>query len=253
MRSELLQALCALLLGSALSRSASAQVSVPVANAGFESPPIAAGTFATTSAPPGWEAYGAGVDFGFRTVGVLDPGGTTLYAAPPPEGENVGVVFLLDDPGDQSVFAGVEAGLQQTLTEPLSAGLRYTLRVRVGNIAVDTSPPHDQFQFTGFPGYRVELLAGGTPVASDAGPAPPEGAFAAFELDFAPGDAHPLLGQPLGIRLVNLNAAPGLEVNFDDVRLDAAVVPGVPALGGAGSAALVLALGALGALLAARR
>jgi hypothetical protein len=48
------------------------------------------------------------------------------------------------------------------------------------------------------------------------------------------GAAHPNAGEALTIRLVNLDAAAGIEVNFDDVRLDAtplAVCAAVP-LGG---------------------
>ncbi|MEK6236955.1 MAG: PEP-CTERM sorting domain-containing protein, partial [Planctomycetales bacterium] len=43
------------------------------------------------------------------------------------------------------------------------------------------------------------------------------------------GDSHPQLGQALEIRLFNLNQMdlpdPGIEVDFDDVRLDATPIP----------------------------
>lgn len=215
-----------LLAGQAL-----AQTPLPVANPGFELPPIAAGTFATTAPPPGWQIHGSGVDLGFRTVGVLDPTGTTLYPGGAPEGENVGVVFLLDDPGDQTAFANLEAGLEQTLASLLEPDTRYRLRVCIGNIADDPDPPHDAFQFAGFPGYRVELVAGGVPIASDPGTLlPGDGAFATLTLTVDVGATHPALGQPLGIRLVNRNAAPGLEVNFDDVRLESEPFVAVPAM-----------------------
>lgn len=218
-------------------------VEIPVLNPGFESPAIAAGTFQTNAAPPGWTDFGD-VNFSFRTVGVLDPTGTTLYPAGAPEGENVGVVFLLDDQGDQTSFAGSPAGLEQTLGAVLETATTYTLTVEVGNIADDTNPPHDAFEFAGFPGYRVELLAGGTPVAfEDGGPLPPEGGFVTVQVTLAVGGSHERSGQDLGIRLVNLNAAPGLEVNFDDVRLVAEAAPEpVPTVGRLAGLVLVCVL-----------
>lgn len=210
----------ALLLG-VLAPLANGQLTpIPVANPSFESPSIASGTFSTTSAPPGWQVFGQGIDFGNRTIGVLNPATTTLYTSPVPDGDNVGVVFLLDDPGQQTVFAGIEAGMQQTLPTLLQLGTRYTLTLEVGNIANDASPPHNNFEFAGFPGYRVELTAGGIPLAvDDDSLLPAEGGFLTSVIEVTTGAAHAQAGQPLGIRLVNLNAAPGLEVNFDDVRL----------------------------------
>ncbi|MBM3978379.1 MAG: hypothetical protein FJ299_15500 [Planctomycetes bacterium] len=221
--------------------------SIAIQNASFELPAIAPGTFSTVSAPPGWQGYGS-LNFGNRTIGVLNPATTVLYGAAVPDGSNVGVVFLLDNPAQQMQFASLEAGLRQTLTSTLQTSTRYTLEVEVGNIAVDPTPPHNQFAFGGFPGYRVDLLAGGTVLASDTNTLlPSEGGFATSTVLFEVGASHPLAGQPLGIRLVNLNAAPGIEVNFDDVRLDAtpisswsdlgfakAGVAGLPSLVGSG-------------------
>lgn len=193
--------------------------SVTVVNPGFESPPIAPGSFSTTAPPPGWMPYG-NLDFGYRTIGVLHPATTQLYTAPVPEGNNVGVVFLQDNPADPTLFTHQEAGLVQTLGATLQTSTRYTLRVHVGNIGNDPNPPHNQFSFGGFPGYRIDLLAGGVPVISDGALLPPDGQFqeAVIQVDIPPG--HPGENLALGIRLVNLNAALGLEVNFDDVRLD---------------------------------
>jgi hypothetical protein len=42
--------------------------------------------------------------------------------------------------------------------------------------------------------------------------------------------SNPFGGQPLGIRLVNLNSAPGIEVNWDNVRLEHGPIPS-PSLG----------------------
>lgn len=190
---------------------------VAVANQSFEAPAIPAGTFATTAPPPGWTGFGT-LNFGARTIGVLHPATTTLYAVPPPHGVNVGVVFLMDDPGNQLLFTRREAGLQQTLADVLRTDRRYTLTVDVGNIANDVAAP---FLFGGFPGYRVELQAGGVVIAADANTLlPAEGRFLRSRIEVEIGASHPQAGQPLRIRLVNLNAAPGIEVNFDDVRLE---------------------------------
>ena len=219
-------ALVLALLGSATAHA----VDVPVTNPSFELPAIAAGTFSTTSAPPGWTEFGS-IDFGSRTIGVLDPATTTLYTGPVPDGENVGVVFLLDDAGNQTFFAGVESGMFQTLSTPLENDTHYTLTVEVGNIGDDPNPPHGQFQFADFPGYRVELMAGSGMLASDDALLPPERGFSTSTVEYTSGNNDALAGQSLGIRLVNRNAAPGLEVNFDDVRLDATPVPAIPAMG----------------------
>jgi hypothetical protein len=215
---------------------------IPLLNASFEMPAIPSGTFHATAPPPGWLVYGNGVNFGARTVGVLNPTGTMLYPGGAPDGDNVGVVFLLDDFGNQTHFAGIEAGMQQTLAATLETDTMYTLTVEVGNIGNDPAPPHNQFQFTGFPGYRIDLLAGGVPIASDGSLLPPEGEFLASTLQVAIGRSHPQAGTAIGIRLVNLNSAPGLEVNFDDVRLAADVLGSgsVPDGGRTAGAPLVL-------------
>lgn len=124
----------------------------------------------------------------------------------------------------------------QTLSDPLLPNTTYTLDVEIGNIAAGTSVSNDFFELSGFPGYRVELLAGGEMIAQDnnslAGTIP-DGEFATSTIEFTTGDDHDQLGETLGIRLVNLNqidpAHPGsdLEVDFDDIRLDAtaAILP----------------------------
>lgn len=197
--------------------AAAQTVPLTVVNAGFEAPPIPAGTFNVASAPPGWSAYGP-INNNNRSVGVLHPATTTLYPAAV-EGANVGVVFLMDNPGNQLFFSGTEAGLQQTLAATLQTGRRHVLRVEIGNIANDVNAP---FLFGGFPGYRVELAAGGVPLAADVnGLLPAEGGFLTSTVVLETGATHPQAGLPLRIRLVNLNAAPGIEVNFDHVRLDA--------------------------------
>ena len=196
-----------------------------IQNAGFEAPFLADNSFNVSApGPAGWSAYGT-INHNNRSIGAVNPTGSTLYPGGAPEGRNVGVVFLMDNPGNQSQFAGIESGLVQTLAATLQTNTRYTLTVDVGNMAPDPSP-NNAFAFTGFPGYRVDLLAGGQVIASDNNTLlPAEGTFLTSQFSLSIGATHVLSGQSLGIRLVNLNAAPGIEVNFDEVRLDATAIP----------------------------
>lgn len=196
-----------------------------VQNAGFETLFISDNTFNVSSpGPADWSAYGT-INHNNRSIGVVNPTGSLLYPGGAPEGRNVGVVFLMDNAGNQSQFAGIESGLVQTLAATLQINTRYTLTVEVGNMANDPSPSNT-FVFTGFPGYRVDLLVGGQVIASDNNSLlPSEGTFLTSQFSLSIGASHVLAGQSLGIRLVNLNAAPGIEVNFDNVRLDATAIP----------------------------
>lgn len=194
-------------------------VPLTVVNHSFETPATPPGTFVTNAPPNGWSTFGS-INFSGRVIGVVNPNDTTLYADLVPDGDNVGVTFLLPS------FTNVEGGLQQTLVDTLQTQTEYTLTVEVGNMAVDATPPHNAFNFNGFPGYRIDLVAGSTVIASDNNTLlPGEGRFLTSTIHVSTGASHPNAGQALGIRLVNLDSAPGIEVNFDDVRLDAVPVP----------------------------
>jgi hypothetical protein len=209
----------ALLVVSGFAVSSAQAASIFIQNHSFEDPNAGNGIFivSDSSGPPGWNIHGP-TGAGTRFFGVLNPSGTTLYTEPVPDGDNVGVVFL-STPG---VAAG---GLEQILADTLQLNTQYTLRVDVGNIANDPNPPHNAFNFSGFPGYRIELLAGSTIVASDHNTLTiSEGAFETSTILFSTGSFHPNENQALGIRLMNLNGG-GIEVNFDNVRLDAIAVP----------------------------
>jgi acetyl esterase/lipase len=206
--------------------NASSNFSLTVSNHSFEFPVIPSNSFNVASAPPGWVSYGT-INNNNRSVGVLDPAGSTLYAGPVPHGENVGVIFLMDNPGNQTNYASSEAGLRQTLAATLQTRRRYTLRVEVGNIANDVNAP---FAFAGFPNYRIDLLAGTNVLASDFNTLlPGEGRFLSSTVSVNIATSNPFGGQPLGVRLANLNNAPGIEVNWDNVRLESAPLPS-PAL-----------------------
>ena len=220
-------------------------IDVTIVNHSFEQPVIGAGTFSTNSPPTGWVGFGS-LNFSNRTIGVLNPSTTTLYPGGAPDGSNVGVVFLMDNAGNQSFFANSPAGLEQTLSATLQPSSQYILTVNVGNIANDPTLPHNQFQFAGFPGYRIELLAGGSVIATDNNSLlPGEGVFFTSILQFT-SSSNVTPGQALGIRLINLNSSVGLEVNFDNVRLAFVPVPEA-------NAVILCAMAALPALAFRRR
>ena len=99
------------------------------------------------------------------------------------------------------------------------------MTVEAGNIATDPNPPFNMFNFDGFPGYRIDLLAGSTVLGSDSNSLLPlEGQFLTSTFDVTVGSSHANFGQGLAIRLVNLNGV-GTEVNFDNVRIVATPVP----------------------------
>jgi hapalindole H/12-epi-hapalindole U/12-epi-fischerindole U synthase len=223
-------------------RAASA-APVAIVNAGFESPylggnlppqyagDVPATAFPVGAAPAGWQSYGAVGAPAY--IGVLNPGVmaveplATAFPAGAPEGDNVALTFFDGHAG------GAEFGVQQTLAAALAANTIYTLTVEVGNIASGMSAvqPYASFGFfdlRGFPGYRVELTAGGVAIATDNDTLNPgEGLFELSTVRLVVGDDHARLGQSLGIRLVNLNQQDindpviDLEVDFDDVQLDA--------------------------------
>lgn len=191
---------------------------VLVLNHSFETPVTAAATFTggSASAPSGWTVYNSGATNSLRQFGVWNPSTTNSFVGGAPDGANVGVVFL------ENTTGLAEAGLQQVLTATLQVLTQYTLTIEVGNFS-DADP--GPFNFTGFPGYRVDFFAGSTLIASDNNTlSPGEGIFMTSVVTFTTSSSHANAGEQLGIRLVNLNGA-GTEVNFDNVRLDALAVP----------------------------
>jgi hypothetical protein len=186
-----------------------------VVNAGFEQDSVDDGQFDAAITPAGWQRYDpAGVlDGSNNVVGVLNPTGTSLFPGGAPGGSNVALVFLWNMTTEAN-----PTGLSQRLSTQVEAGATYTLRVQVGNIAAASGAPYD---LSGFPGYRVELVAGGAVlVADDDSLAPADGEFAASEISYTATATDAAVGQNLEIRLLNLNAPDaGIEVNFDDVEL----------------------------------
>ena len=200
----------------------------------------------TFGLPTGWNQYNpAGIlpSTGVFT-GTLQQNGTDFFNGPAPEGDRVAILFNSTREGDG------QYGLEQTLTTVLESNTQYTLSVEVGNIASGTASNGTFFNLDEFPGYRVDLMAGNSVLAEDLNSLSiAEGEFATSIVSFTTGANHGLLGQQLGIRLVNLNeipagfdqaSSPDLEVDFDMVQLDVTAVPEPSALIYLGSVAMGL-------------
>ncbi len=233
--------------------AAGAQAQITIANHGFEElyfgsnlpaeygGDVPAGAFPVGPPPAGWTAYYEfGAPIGGASIGVLNPGTAADHAPNPAffpggaaEGDNAVLLYMNGATGDD------EFGVEQTLGATLQANTTYNLTVEVGNIASGAglvSPYTGFFNLDGFPGYRIQLLAGGQVVAEDTNTvAPGEGLWATATLQFTTGDNPIGIDQSLGVRVVNRNEpddpmATGIEVDFDDVRLTATSVAAVPVL-----------------------
>ncbi|MEM9083469.1 MAG: hypothetical protein AAGB34_07730 [Planctomycetota bacterium] len=204
---------------------------IPVANHGFETDFAADGTFPVGDVAD-WPAYDPQFLLGFdgNFTGVINPTGTDFFDQnDAPEGNNVALLFL-----DSAQARGLgPVGLRQELDAQLEANTTYTLIVEVGNIASGTGlPPFDNFGFydlDGFPGYAVQLVASDIVITEDFNTLAsfiPEGEFRTSVVSLVVRDTHEQINGTLEIRLLNLNEEdtpldPGIEVDFDNVRLDA--------------------------------
>jgi len=226
----LLRPALAMLLGIASACSQAALLNI--VNASFEDDPTTSNEFFFGD-PNGWSLIDpGGIVGGLDLQGTLNATGSAFFNSGAPDGDDVAILFIGTEVGT------TEFGLGQVLADTLAAETRYQLSVEVGNIQSGTSQGGTFFDLSGFPGYRIDLLAGGVVLATtSAGINAPiaEGEFATVTLEHISGAAPVQLGQALEIRLINLNLTdanfPGadLEVDFDLVQLDATADPqGVP-------------------------
>lgn len=217
-----------------------ASVLLPISNAGFEDSLLTdtdgINNDFTLTAPPDWNLFDpsglipSDPNNATSFVGAWNPP-LSSYAAGAPEGENVAFILV-----NEPIGSGIVA-LTQTLSSTLMANTKYTLEVEVGN----TVPDPDFPDLGGFPGYQIQLLAGGNILALDDNSLNiTEGTFETSSISFTVPDNHPNLGDALEIRLLNILESDGQEVDFDNVRLEAASVPepstilGLLAIGGLG-------------------
>jgi hypothetical protein len=197
-----------------------------IANASFEDPVLADDAYTTNVPISGWQFLGS---FSGIRMGVWNPT-TTDYLGGVPNGSNL---FWCSENTAAVPQSLDPRGVSQILADNLMPNTTYVLTVQVGN------PPafHDPLRTDdGFPGYQVELLAGGVVVALDRNSLlPANGAFVTSTVVFTTGNTHPQQGLPLEIRLLNQRqqaaGSSGPEVHFDDVQLssDPAVGPPSPA------------------------
>ena len=189
------------------------QTPVTIANPGFESPVVAADG-ATGAAPTGWASFNGGA------VITLNPSSADDLTSEAPEGSNVALL----------TSTAAENGLSQTLTTLFQANADYTLSVKVANTRLTS----------GFPGYRVQLVANGTVLAEDDNLlAVAEDAVVTSTVNYSynAGLHAALVGQPLQIRLLSKGLAVGEEIAFDDVQMS--VVLGSPVANSGGPYSVV--------------
>jgi hypothetical protein len=217
---------------------------IPVSNPSFEAPALADGALASGPGTfGGWSFAGSANTW----VGIFDPPSGSYPAAggdgTPPGADGSNVAFLFNDGGPSESVSATQA-----LSATLAPGTDYTLRVAIGRFL-----PDQPYAFSLFGGYRIELLAGGTPIAVDSGSVdPPVGEFRDATASVSSGGLDPgLLGQPLAIRLTLAGSEAPRSTHFDDVRLARSATSVVPAL--PAPAAALLALGLLAAARSARR
>jgi len=165
-------------------------VPIAIVNPGFEQDSLSPGVYIFSIT--GW-AGGSAVA---PQAGTWAPG-AFYYPSGVPEGKNVAF--------------NKGTTISQVLGATLQADTLYILSVDVGHRADEP-----------FPGYAVELLAGGILLASESSLVPDPGEFLTSTLTYQETAGDPV-GQPLEIRLVSTESPGDLkfQTNFDDVRLDA--------------------------------
>ncbi|MGH8528308.1 MAG: sialate O-acetylesterase [Nevskiales bacterium] len=185
---------------------------IPITNPSFETPALADGVLAEgPGLIGGWNFSGTANTF----VGIFNPPAGSYPTAggngTPTGAAGANAAFLFNNGGPtESVSA------TQTLTTTLTANTDYALTVGIGRFL-----PNQPFAFSLYGGYRIELLAGSTVIASDSDTAQPaEGAFSDATVAVAAGQISPaLIGQPLAVRLAISSTEAQRSTHFDNIRL----------------------------------
>lgn len=215
-KSVILSSLCA---GVLLSETRAEDIFIQ--NSSFED--FTTGGEFTLETPFAWElynpsglVYGGGNDFVDGALN-LDIFGSPWFNEPAPDGTHVLLLYTPPFPDTIGEF-----GVEQTLSTTLEGNSRYVFQVDVGNIQSGTAQNGIRYNFDGFPGYRVQLLANGTVIYEDYDElAPEEGEFLTSDCVFEIPSDSTFVGASITIRLTNLNldVAGRNEVDFDHVRL----------------------------------
>ena len=120
---------------------------ITINNAGFENPLQSDGGYTDNLTVPDWDIYSAGMQKNFW-YGVWNPV-TADFPLGVPQGSNIG--YIETDRRETGIV-----GFEQTLGTTLTQNTTYQLQVDIGNPLWG-----DKKSYKGFPGYRIELLAGG--------------------------------------------------------------------------------------------
>jgi hypothetical protein len=175
--------------------------SIFIANHSFETPIITTslGFISSTGSVGGWTFTG-GTQQGFANPTIGDIFGSSWYGPSP------------TIPNGSQIAWSNGGTISQTLSATLQANTKYTLGAFVGNrLGVN------------FPGYNIELYAGGNLLASNNSVTPADGTFAPVTVSYTSGiSVTP--GQALEIRLTSQTGT-NAQTNFDLITLDAASIP----------------------------
>ena len=175
-----------MLAAASLAGMSANAASVYIVNHSFESQVLADGYWTSGSGQmSGWSQ---------STGGVINPT-TANFSNPVPDGNNTAWLN--------------SASATQTLSAVLTSNMAYTLMVDVGDRKDGN-----------FPGYSVSLWAGNNLLASESSLVPNDG-FLTSTVNYTALAGNPFLGQALMIEL----HSNGIQVNFDNVRLDVSPVP----------------------------
>lgn len=187
-------------------------VPVVISNPSFETPALPDGALAPGPGTVGdWLFAGTANTF----VGIFDPpAGSYPDAAgdgPPSGADGANVAYLFNDGGPAEAVSA-----SQVLAEPLRADMEYLLTVAIGRFL-----PDQPYSFSTYGGYRVELLAGSTVIASDSDTIQPvTGSFSDASATVIANSVDPLLlGQALTINLTISSTEEDRSTHFDLVRL----------------------------------
>jgi hypothetical protein len=177
--------------------------SIFIANHSFETPVItdSSGILDTGMSTTGNWTFAGGMNQGFINPGVGENNDPGFWYGPSPTLPN----------GNQVAWSN-GGTISQTLSATLQANTKYTLGAYVG-----------RRQKVAFPGYNIELYAGGNLLASNNSVTPAEGTFAPVTVSYTSGiSVTP--GQALEIRLTSQTGT-NAQTNFDLITLDASPIP----------------------------